>query len=246
MSTLFAALPRLGAYALLAFVFGMPIGAAAERVKGSGVVRTETRTVSGYHRLALGIAADVELRQGMAEGLTIEGDDNILPRVETVVDDGTLRIRWKDRNTQASYGTLRLVVSVRDLDEVTIGGAGSVHAARLAATAFKATLGGSGNVSLDAVEAKSIGLTLAGSGEATLAGRTETLDATLAGSGELRAGKLAARSARVTLQGSGRATVRASDKLDVTIAGSGDVVYFGKPTVSRTVLGSGTVTAGGE
>lgn len=246
MSTLLTAAPRLAVHAVLAFAFAVPIGAAAERIQGSGVAISETRAVTGFHRIALGIGADVELRQGTREGLTIAGDDNIVPRVETVVDDGTLRIRWKDRNTQASYRQLRLVIDVRELDELTQGGSGRVHAERLRAPSFKATLGGSGHVVIDALEARTAALTLAGSGEATLAGRADTLDATLAGSGELAAGKLATRDARVVLQGSGHAVVRASDRLDVTIAGSGDVVYLGKPAVSKTVLGSGTVTAGKE
>jgi len=246
MSTLLAAVPRLAVHALLAFTFGLPIGAAAERIKGSGVPVTETRAVAGFHRIALGVGADVELRQGSSEGLTIAGDDNIVPRVETVVDNGTLRIRWKERNTQASYQRLHLVIDVRDLDELTQGGSGRVHAERLRSPSFKATLGGSGTVVIDALETKTAGLTLAGSGEATLAGRADRLDATLAGSGELAAGKLATRNANVVLQGSGHAVVRASDQLDVTIAGSGEVVYLGAPAVRKTVLGSGTVTAGKE
>lgn len=243
MPTLLAAIPRLAVHALLAFVLGLPVGAAAERIKGSGVTKTETRQVSGFHRITLGVTADVEVRQGASEGLTITGDDNVVARVETVVDDGTLRIRWKDRNTEASYERLRVTIDARDVDDLTIGGAGSIHAARLDAPAFKATLGGSGRVTVDDLRAKSVGVTLAGSGEAKLAGRAESLDATLAGSGQLAAARLDTRRARLTLQGSGRAEVRASDNLDVTIAGSGEVVYHGKPAVRQSVLGQGRITA---
>lgn len=246
MPTLFACLPRFAAMAALALVAGLPAGAAALRIQGSGVSHTETRAVAGFQRIALGVMADVELRQGATEGLTITGDDNIVARVETVVDNGTLRIRWKDRDTQASYTQLRLAISARTVDELTIGGAGRVHAERLQAPAFKATLGGSGEVAIDALEAKTVALTLAGSGRVKVAGHADTLDATLAGGGEVAAAKLAARSARLALQGSGRAVVRASDQLDVTLAGSGDVVYFGNPTVRSTIMGSGTVTAGKE
>ena len=241
-----ARLPRLAAAAVLAVATVVPIAAAAERIQGSGVARTETRAVAGFHRIALGVAADVELRQEAAEALTITGDDNVVANVETVVEDGTLRIRWKHRDTQATYKQLHVIVAARAVDEITIGGAGRVHAGRLQAPAFKATLGGSGKIAIDALDAKTVGLTLAGTGESRLAGRTDALDATLAGSGELAAGKLAARTARLTLQGSGRAVVRAAEKLDVTMAGSGDVVYFGNPAVRSTIMGSGTVTAGKE
>ena len=41
------------------------------------------------------------------------------------------------------------------------------------------------------------------------------------------------------LTGSGDVSVQVSDELDVRIAGSGAVRYSGKPTVEKTITGSG-------
>jgi len=44
---------------------------------------------------------------------------------------------------------------------------------------------------------------------------------------------------KVRLTGSGDVTVQVSDELDVRIADSGAVRYLGKPTVEKTITGSG-------
>lgn len=237
----FVRLVRLAACVGLACA--LPATAVAERIQGSGVTKTETRAASGFRKIALGVGADLELRQGTGEGVTLIGDDNVLPLVETVVEGGTLKIRWASSRSEASFRSLRVIVDARDIDEITAGGSGNVHAERLKSANLKVTMGGSGRLAIDALEATTVALTMAGSGEAKLAGRADALDATLAGSGDLAAQKLAARVARVTLQGSGRAAVWASERLDATVAGSGEVVYQGKPVVNRTVLGSGSIRA---
>lgn len=236
---------RLGTLLMVVLACAWPFAAGAERVKGSGVSKTETRPVSGFRGIALGIAADVEVRQGSAEGVVLTGDDNVVPLVETVVERGVLQIRWKSRNLDVSYRRLALVVDARTIESVAIGGSGSVHADPLKAGDLKLTIGGSGDVAIDGLEATGVTATLAGSGNVRLAGRADVLEATIAGSGDLAAGKLQARSVRVAMQGSGTAAVRASDTLDATVAGSGEIVYHGKPAVKRTIMGSGSVRAAG-
>ncbi len=88
----FPALPAFAAGALVvAATLALAAGPAdAARITGSGVARTETRNVGDYHAIGLGVHANVEIRQGGSEGVTITGDDNIIGRVETVVDRGTL------------------------------------------------------------------------------------------------------------------------------------------------------------
>ena len=219
----------------------LPIGAGAATVVGSGVRKAETRAVGGFHAIALGVDASVDVRQGTSEGLSITGDDNVLPLVETGVESGTLKIRWKNERDNVRPRSLAIVVDVKSLDSITVGGAGTVHAAKLSAGSFNARIGGSGDIVLDAIEAGSVHTTIGGSGRMTVAGRADDLETTIAGSGKLAAGKLAARRVKATLSGSGTATVWAGDTLQVTIAGSGEVAYYGKPKVSQTIMGSGTV-----
>ncbi len=213
---------------------------SADSIDGSGVTRTETREVSGFRGVSLGVPAKLELRQGGSEGLSITGDDNIVPRVETVVEDGTLRIRWADpRSTTITFKRLDIVVNAKGIDGLAIGGAGQIHAERLKTGTLRASLGGSGGISIDSLDADSANATIDGSGFLKAAGRADSLDVTVSGSGRLAAAKLESRRAKITLAGSGDATVWATQSLSANLAGSGEVRYYGKPEVRTTIAGSG-------
>ena len=213
-----------------------------ETIKGSGIAKTETRAVAGFHEVSLGIDANVELRQGDTEAMTITGDDNIVPLVETVVEKGALKIRWLDnRNYSMRYRRLDIVVNLKSIDGIRLGGSGHIYASRLKAGNLTAALAGSGDIVLEGLEADSLQGSIAGSGTMKAAGRADSLQFTLAGSGDLVAPKLETRRATISVQGSADAVVWATESLAVTVAGSGDVRYYGKPQVTKTVAGSGSV-----
>lgn len=237
----------LAALALCALLAPLPRHAHAwpwdgDMIKGSGVSRTDSRNVSGFRGVSLGIDARVELRQGDTEGVTITGDDNIVPLVETVVEKGMLKIRWPvDKHFSLTYRRLDVVVNLKDIDAIRLGGSGYIHAARLKTGKLQASLAGSGDILLDALDAESLQGSIAGSGKLKAAGRTETVEFTLAGSGDFVAPKLESHRVSISVQGSADAIVWATESLTATIAGSGDVRYYGKPQVTKTVAGSGSV-----
>lgn len=235
-----ALLPFMGLLAALGAAWA---GAAAgETIRGSGVVWTETREISGFRGIALDVPANVTLRQGGREGVAITGDDNVVPLVETVVERGTLRIRWARRGACAvEFKSLDIVVDARTIDALAVRGSGRIRAARLEAGELQAAVDGSGRIAFETLDADRLEVAIRGNGRFAAAGRADSLDATLAGSGELEAAKLESRRVRVVLNGSARATVWADDALGAAIAGSGEVRYYGKPRVSQTVAGSGRI-----
>ncbi len=65
------------------------VQAASDRVAGSGPVRTQTRPLDAFTGIALALPAQLELRTGTAEGITIETNENLLPLIETSVENGS-------------------------------------------------------------------------------------------------------------------------------------------------------------
>src|SRR5262249_15128647 len=116
--------------------------AAAERVTGSGTLKTETRSVSGFHAIAVNVPAMVIVRQGAGEGLTLTTDDNIAPLVETVVEDGALKIRWVRKNLSVDVKRLDLVVDAKTIDSLAVRGSGELRAPRLKAGALSVAIDG--------------------------------------------------------------------------------------------------------
>jgi Putative auto-transporter adhesin, head GIN domain len=224
----------------------VPARAAGERITGSGVSKTETRPVNGFRALALAVQGKLELRQDGTEGLVITGDDNIVPLVETVVENGTLQIRWKKGVESVRYQDLRLVVHATNVEGLAIAGSGEIGAKALKTGNLQLHLAGSGRMTIDALKADSVRLSIDGSGEVTLAGRVESLDGSAAGSGRLSAANLESRNAFVAVAGSGAATIGATEMLAAKVVGSGEIRYYGNPRVTSTVAGSGIVKRAGD
>lgn len=212
-----------------------------ERVQGSGKIVKQNREVGHFHALSLAVSGDVDIRSGSTEGVTVETDDNIQPLIETVVENGTLRIRPAKNNTRLDTRHLKIIVQVRSLDKLSIAGSGRVSADKLRGEDINIDVGGSGSINVDQLEGASVSIALGGSGTLKAAGNAERLQVSIGGSGKVQTGQLQAREATVSIGGSGRATVWAQKTLSVSIAGSGDIDYYGDPQVSKNVMGSGGV-----
>jgi len=212
--------------ALRLFAAGFALAATlagAETLTGSGNAATDTRSAAGAHSVSMSVPGKLEIVLGDTEKLTLSGDDNVLPAIETTVEHGDLRIRFRERGNLnvRLKAPLRMTLAVKSIDAIAISGSGDVVA--------------------NGLDARKLAVSIAGSGNITLGGKAQSLDAQIAGSGDVRAGKLEAKSASVSIAGSGDATLWARESLHASIAGSGDVRYYGDPNVQRSVMGSGNV-----
>lgn len=241
------------AHLLAALAIAVPTPALADwnwgwgkRISGSGVSASDTRTPGSFNGVALGIAARVEVNQSNRESVTITGDDNVVPLVETQIESGKLKIRWTERNLSVSYKSLVIVVEARSIDSLSIAGSGDIVADVLNATDFTIDIAGSGDVRIRQLNAGKVTAKVSGSGDVHLAGRAESLEAKVAGSGDIKAGSLEVKSGSVSIAGSGSVALWPTDSLKVSIAGSGDVRYYGDPALNKSVAGSGSVKRMGK
>lgn len=207
--------------ATLAFTTAAPAG--AETVQGSGTSATEARNVSGFRGVGLSVPGRLEIVQGDSEKLSVTADDNVLPLIETVVENGQLKIRYKDhRNVNVRTKTpIRMTLNAKTLEAIGVAGSGDVQA--------------------PALNSREMKVSIAGSGDVTLGGKSTVLDVSISGSGDVKAAKFESQEVKVSIAGSGDATIWARDTLKVSIAGSGDVRYYGDAKVQNSVAGSGRV-----
>ena len=239
--------PMLSAFALVgAFTLTATSATAWDwswgaKISGSGNIKTEARAVTGFNGISLSIPAKAEIIQGASEGISIETDDNILPLIETVIEEGKLKIRFKDRNMSVTTKTLRMTINVKSIESLAVAGSGDLRAAKLQVSTLKTSIAGSGDVRIANLDADTLIVSIAGSGDFSAAGKTNTLEAKIAGSGDIKTEKLAAGNVKLSIAGSGDAKVWAKDNLKISVAGSGDVAYYGDAKVSQSVAGSGSV-----
>ena len=219
--------------------------AAVVAFAASGADRRETRDVHGFTGISLAAPIRVELVQGEAESLVLEGDEAALAELETFVEDGTLRIRTRSRDVPRSMGKVRARVGAKAIETLRIAGSGDIDAASLRGTALKLAISGSGDIRVPALAVTSLEVSIAGSGDIVAGGKADTIATHIAGSGDFKAAKLEAREVNVNIAGSGDVAVWAKQSLGVKIVGSGDVRYYGDPQVTRTILGAGSITRAG-
>ena len=205
--------------------------------------KRETRTIAGFSGIALAVPAKLEVVQGDTESLVLEGPEDILADIETVVrSDGVLAIRRRTGGSWSLRGNdLRIVANMKRVESLAIAGSGDIHAKTLRGPRLALAITGSGNIGLPSIETDEAEVSINGSGDVRLAGRAAALSSHIAGSGDLRADKLEARKATVHIAGAGDAALWVRDSLKVRIAGSGDVRYYGDPSIEKRVMGSGSV-----
>ncbi|PHV15858.1 DUF2807 domain-containing protein [Janthinobacterium sp. BJB1] len=214
---------------------------AGNSIQGSGKLQKQTREVGSFHGVALNVPGTVELRIGNTDSVTIEADDNILPLIDTAVENGTLRIRPARRNTNFRQSSLTIVIQARQVERVSVGGSGNITATGLRAEKLRFDVGGSGSIDARDLDSRAVAVAIGGSGNFKASGKTEQLTASIGGSGNIQAGRLAAREVQVSIGGSGEAQVWAKDNLNISIGGSGEVSYYGDPRVSRSMQRSSSI-----
>jgi len=188
---------------------------------GSGEVRTESRQVSGFTAVELQGFGDMAIEQTGTESLTIEAEDNILPKLTSDVSGGTLRLGIKPNTSLQTTKPIKYRLTVKDLTGVSISGSGSASAPKITTSRFTAQVKGSGTI--------------------TIGGTADTQEIIIAGAGKYLAAELASKTATATITGVGDAEVMVADQLRVKIIGSGSLTYYGNPTVDQSIIGSGRV-----
>jgi hypothetical protein len=154
------------------------------RVPGSGQVGKTPRQVQGFKGISLDLASKVEVIQGETEGLVIETDDNIAPLIETVVEDGQLKIRLAQRFKSLKPTVLKRKVQVRSLERISISGSGDVNAQKLQSPTLEVRIAGSGDLKTGALASKNVRISIAGAGDAVI-WASQTLAVSIAGSGDV-------------------------------------------------------------
>jgi hypothetical protein len=113
----------LGAILSLAFVFT----SCKKAIKPSGDITTESRQLSGYTKLDVSDAIDVEVTFGQQEEVIVEANSNLHQYILTDVANGTLKIRMKNNVRIKSGAEIKIYVSATTLNQVHLDEASRVE-----------------------------------------------------------------------------------------------------------------------
>lgn len=213
-----------------------------KKIKGNGKVVTVTRITSGFNGVSVGGSFDVILVKGKEGKVIIEGEENIIPYIETEISGNLLKIKYKNNINIRTTKRLTVTVSYQDIESISLGGSGNILSESLIKSEdFNVALGGSGNISVK-VDADTISASIGGSGNINLEGSSNELTCSIAGSGSIKAYNLKTDELEAKVAGSGSIKITVKTKINAKLVGSGSVYYKGNPkNIKSKSVGSGDV-----
>lgn len=186
-----------------------------------GNVTSESRDVSGFDEVELKGIGNLSIEQTGSESLTVEAEEEVLPKIRTEVDNNRLIIGPKPNTSLSTSEPINYELTVKDLNALKVSG--------------------SGDVDVEGIVTEELAVGISGSGDVKIGGKAGSQDIEISGSSSYRAEDLESTEAKIEVGGSGSAIVNVSEDLEAEVSGSGSVEYVGNPTVNQDVSGAGEV-----
>lgn len=214
-------------------------------IKGNHNIKKESRTVGEFSSLQSKGPLDVKITVGHSDKIEVVADENLLPYIETEVENGKLIISTKKYVNLKSSSKMVVYVSMDQIKALQLSGSGNIESeGNLAGTEnTDIQLSGSGNIRLNSGTFKEVRIAISGSGGIDVKGGTaENMGIAISGSGNITVNNVAAQNVEVKISGSGNAKVNANKSLTAIISGSGNVYYKGSANnISSKKAGSGKI-----
>ena len=203
------------------------VGQTRKTVHGNHSVTKSEREVGSFTGVKASSGIDVYLRQGDAEAVSVEADENLHEYILTEVKGNVLHvytdINIRDAKQKRVYVTMKDIISVATSSAADIYGESPVKSDELELSASSA-----GDIKLE-IFARELKVNISSSGDMTLKGETDELEADLSSAGDLNAYELKAREADISVSSAGDADVYVTEKLKAHASSAGDINYKGDP-----------------
>lgn len=196
----------------------------------------------------------VYVKQTNKQEVTVEALTEVWELTTVKVENGVLMVNverkpdspnksiWAKIDDIKVKPTMKLMVSVKNINELQVNGGGKIVSENSIASDYIAlSVSGSGGIELD-LKGNNLKTEISGSGNLTLKGYATTNDIVMSGSGSMNAFACELETAKVKMSGSGTCELTVSATLDAVVLGSGTVKHKGNTkNVSKKVYGSGAV-----
>jgi len=206
--------------------------------------QSETRQVGAFDKLNVEGPFNVELIEGEAGTVQLQGNRTDLESIITKVSQNTLVIKQKKGSwfSPAKMGSITLTIPINTLSRVTLSGSGDITADfPIEVDQFELILSGSGLIKM-LLEANQVEATLTGSGQIKLSGQAQQTHFKVTGSGHLKTKELLSQNADSKITGSGSIVLHAKKNLMAALTGSGHIRCYGNPKEHKQLLtGSGSI-----
>jgi hypothetical protein len=210
-------------------------------ITGSGNVVTQEETLTGFDKVDVSHAFEVEVSQGEAFSVVVHIDDNLVQHLRVDKRGRTLEVGLRPgRMFNIRQATMQAEVTMPELTGVELSGASHATLTGFKSTkALEVDLSGASSLRGD-IESGNVRFDLSGASDVTLTGSGRDVAIDASGASEVDLAGFPMDDADVDLSGASEATVNPSGRLNVDASGASDVYYLGSPTLGRVSTSGGS------
>lgn len=203
--------------------------------------KTELRDVKNFNAIKVSSGIDLYIKMGDSEEVKVVADDDLIDKLITEVNDGTLRIYMKKSNW-GNWGfskARKVYVTVSELSAIDASSGSDVNCENtLKGETLKVRASSGSDVSLDVVY-KNFSLDTSSGSDARVTGKTKNFEAEASSGSDIKAQELESVICKVRVSSGSDATVSVSDELYAKASSGGDIKYYGNPGIKDINESSG-------
>ena len=201
----------------------------------------EQRSVSSFHGVHISNAFDVYLTQGNEEGVAVSASDpDDLRRIETVVEDGILKIRYTDpKKSWRGNKKLKAYIAVKNIDQLRASGACDVKIeGGLRAASLKMNLSGATDLSGELIVEGDLDIDLSGASDLSISGSARNVTIDASGASDVKGYDFRTTTCNVEASGASGVRITVDKELSARLSGASNVSYKGDALI-RDIKTSG-------
>ena len=205
------------------------------------LARGEDREVPEFSAVsvAAGIRASVEI--GPRRPVYIEADDDVLPLVETRVEDGALHVGFKPNTLLSGEHRVSVNIQTPQLHAVDASGGAMVRATFTRADESAIHASGGSEIRIRSVDAARLLVQGSGGSKLELQGRADRLDLEMSGGTRLHGPDLAVKDVDVHASGGSEGELRASGRVRGSLSGGCELHVRGGARANVATTGGSSV-----
>ncbi|HYZ90214.1 MAG TPA: DUF2807 domain-containing protein [Myxococcales bacterium] len=211
-------------------------------VSGAAFAASQDRDVPAFDSIhvASGIRASVTI--GPQKALHVEAADDVLPLVETLVEDRTLHIGFKPHSILRSTGEVTVTAQTPELHAVAGSGGAMVKASLTRASESALAASGGSEIHVRGVDARKLVAKASGGSVLQVAGRAEEVELRLSGGSHFDGPQLEAHDVDVEGSGGAVAELRATRNVSGGLSGGSEMHVRGGARASVRTSGGSEVS----
>jgi hypothetical protein len=222
------------------FIIGSLTSCAA--ITKHGPVVKENRQVATFTRIHAESAFEIDFTSGNATSVIVEAPDDLLGKITTGVNNGTLEISLKGDDNNIDQ-PIKIHLQGASLEAANLEGAcGLDLLSTLNGKNFNLDLSGASSFH-GTIYMKEVTVNMEGASTADIGGMTNRFTANVSGACTLNAAKFSSVIANVKADGASNASIQADSSLDAEANGASTISYKGNPVIIQNNTGGvGNIT----